>query len=404
MKLIPEKRNGVLFVTVAGRLDASWADFFTETMLRHVRDGERRIVLRAEGLEYLSSAGIRALLALHRELEGVNGGFLLAGAPGLVRRILEETGFDSWLDDDAINRAEDGGAAGENDPECRLLSPDAEFTLVSIDAWTPWSPVDSGRTGAVAFSPDVSGVGIGAPADDYPAARNHCGEFVAVAGRVALLPPEESGKPDFLLPAANFVPVLQCVQALAWRGAPSHLFRFAPSGEHPVATLGELAGRALELTGGETAALTLAGEIDGLVGAALQRSPGRLESGAPPGFPGVRDWLRFCGERVFPGEQALVAGVAARRPDALGPDAGRLPALGGGLYGHFHAAVFPGRPLPDGEIEAGSVAETFFSGAAPRAVMHLVDDRRPGGLGESALRRGAVWCGRLRAGKKEVRA
>lgn len=404
MKLIPEKRNGVLFVTVVGRLDASWSDFFTETMLRHVRDGERRIVLRAGELEYLSSAGIRALLILHRELDAVNGGFHLAGAPGLVRRILEETGFDAWLDDDAINRAEDGGAGPENSPEWHLLAPDAEFTLVSIDAWTPWSPVDSGRTGAVAFPADVSGIGIGAPADDYSAARNHCGEFVAVAGRVALLPPEESGKPDFLLPAANFIPVLQCVQALAWRGAPSHLFRFAPSGEHPVATLGELAGRALELTSGETAALTVAGEIDGLVGAALQRSPGRLEFGAPPpGFPGIRDWLRFCGERTCPGEQALIAGIAARRPDALGPDAGTLPALGGELYGHFHAAVFPCRPLPDGEIEPGAVAEMFFSGAAPRAVMHLVDDRRPGGLGESALRRGAVWCGRLRTGK-EVRA
>ncbi len=403
MKLIPEKRSGVLFVTVVGRLDASWSDFFTETMLRHVRDGERRIVLRAGELEYLSSAGIRALLTLHRELDAVNGGFRLAGAPGLVRRILEETGFDTWLDDDAANQDGDGGASPENGQESYRLAPGAEFTLVAIDAWTPWSPVDSGRTGAVAFPSDVSGIGIGAPADDYPAARNHCGEFVAIAGRLALLPPEETGKPDFLLPAANFVPVLQCVQALAWRGAPSHLFRFAPSDERTVETLSGLAERALELTGGEAAALTVAGEIDGLVGAALQRSPGQLESGAPPGFPGIRDWLRFCGERTCPGEQALIAGVAARRPDALGPDAGTLPALGDGLYGHFHAAVFPCRPLPDGEIESGTVAEMFFSGAAPRAVMHLVDDRRPGGLGESALRRGAVWCGRLRTGK-EVRA
>jgi len=403
MKLIPEKRSGVLFVTVVGRLDASWADFFTETMLRHVRDGERRIVLRAGELEYLSSAGIRALLTLHRELDAVNGGFRLAGAPGLVRRILEETGFDTWLDDDAANQAGDGGASPENGRESYRLAPGAEFTLVAIDAWTPWSPVDPGRTGAVAFPSDVSGIGIGAPADDYPAARNHCGEFVAIAGRLALLPPEETGKPDFLLPAANFVPVLQCIQALAWRGAPSHLFRFAPSDERTVETLSGLAERALELTGGEVAALTVAGEIDGLVGAALQRSPGQLEPGAPPGFPGIRDWLRFCGERTCPGEQALIAGVAARRPDALGPDAGTLPALGNGLYGHFHAAVFPCRPLPDGEIESGTVAEMFFSGAAPRAVMHLVDDRRPGGLGESALRRGAVWCGRLRTGK-EVRA
>ena len=402
MKLIPEKRSGVLFVTVVGRLDASWADFFTETMLRHVRDGERKIVLRAGELEYLSSAGIRALLTLHRELDAVNGGFRLAGAPGLVRRILEETGFDTWLDDDAANHAGDGGASPENGRESYRLAPDAEFTLVAIDAWTPWSPVDSGRTGAVAFPSDVSGIGIGAPADDYPAARNHCGEFVAIAGHLALLPPEETGKPDFLLPAANFVPVLQCVQALAWRGAPSHLFRFAPSDERTVETLSDLAERALELTGGEAAALTVAGEIDGLVGAALQRSPGRLESGAPPGFPGIRDWLRFCGERTCPGEQALIAGVAARRPDALGPDAGTLPALGDGLYGHFHAAVFPCRPLPDGEIESGTVAEMFFSGAAPRAVMHLVDDRRPGGLGESALRRGAVWCGRLRTEKEAL--
>lgn len=400
MKLIPEKQNGHLRVTVIGRLDASWADFFTETMLRYVREGEQRIVLQADGLEYLSSAGIRALLRLHKELHSVNGRFCLTGAPELVRRILEETGFGSWFDDnaDAVPAGTGGEVPGENRDVFRL-APDAGFTLTAVNAWTPWFPIDPGRVGTIAFSADVSGLGIGAAADDYSAARNHCGEFAAVAGCVALQPPGENSKPDFLLPAASFVPVLQCVQALAWRGAPSHLFRFASTGNRPVAMLADLAGRALALTGGDAAALTLAGEIDGLVGAALLRSPGELKSGGGPGFPGIRDWLRFCGERVFANEQALITGIAARRPDALGPDAGELPALGQELYGHFHAVVFPYRPLPNGKIELNSIAEAFFAGAAPRAVMHLIADHRKGGLGESALRRGAVWCGRLHAGE-----
>jgi hypothetical protein len=67
---------------------------------------------------------------------------------------------------------------------------------------------------------------------------------------------------------------------------------------------------------------------------------------------------------------------------------------GGELSGHFHAAVFPYRPLKKRVLPLEpSVTELFDSGAI-EDVLHLLRDDRPiTGLGESELFGGACWLG-----------
>jgi hypothetical protein len=143
-------------------------------------------------------------------------------------------------------------------------------------------------------------------------------------------------------------------------------------------------------------------EIEGLVGAALSRSPGLIgQDDAPGRFPEIRDWMAFCGERVHARQQALLVSFAARHPGAeLAPFLVPLPSRPD-LFAHAHAVVLPFRPLQDGCIDLKENVHSSFEAAAPLDLLHLIEDDRPlVGLGQSAFIRGACWCAPLRDGKE----
>jgi hypothetical protein len=66
-------------------------------------------------------------------------------------------------------------------------------------------------------------------------------------------------------------------------------------------------------------------------------------------------------------------------------------------HGHFHAAVFPYRPLPKGRLELPETVASVLGTESAQAVMHLLaDEREFEGLGQTDLMRGACWVGPLR--------
>ncbi len=54
-------------------------------------------VLDASGLEYISSAGLRSLLALAKRLMDDNSQLVVCGARGLVEEVLRMSGFDKLI-------------------------------------------------------------------------------------------------------------------------------------------------------------------------------------------------------------------------------------------------------------------------------------------------------------------
>jgi anti-anti-sigma factor len=68
MQLTQEKTGKYLLIKAQGRLDASWAEYFLEEVRTAVRNGEHHMIIDATELVFLSSAGIRSLLILHKEL------------------------------------------------------------------------------------------------------------------------------------------------------------------------------------------------------------------------------------------------------------------------------------------------------------------------------------------------
>jgi hypothetical protein len=70
---------------------------------------------------------------------------------------------------------------------------------------------------------------------------------------------------------------------------------------------------------------------------------------------------------------------------------------GTSAQGHFHAAIFPYRPLPRGNLPLTESVANLLATESAQAVVHLLaDEREFEGVGQTDLMRGACWVGPLK--------
>jgi anti-sigma B factor antagonist len=81
-------------ITVSGRVDSSTAPQLAQALEAANDGGKYKLVVNMEGLEYMSSAGFRALLAAQRNCRRYNRGeVVLSNVPERIREALELAGF-----------------------------------------------------------------------------------------------------------------------------------------------------------------------------------------------------------------------------------------------------------------------------------------------------------------------
>jgi len=403
MKIETEQIGKNVVLHVAGRLDATWAEHFHNAVRNVLRAGQHHVRIEASKLEYLSSAGIRVLLLSQRELATVNGSFFIFHPSEFVESTLRMSGLEAFLAANAgIQSADEAPTAtgGVAPTDVYTLASSGGMVLRLPARWTPWARVQEGDLKRLPLPPSLLALGIGAAGNDLQEVRNQLGEFLAVAGCMCWQPADmHHHPPDYVIQTGDYVPEIHALQALVAEGAFSALFRFQSAHAGDSLPLTELAERALRVCGTDAVAMVALAEIDGLVGTALARSPGLVEAGSQPGqFPEIRDWMNFCGDRVHAGLSALLVCFVAR-PSAVGPLTPFLPPLPSNpnVALHAHAAIFPFRPLPDGQISLDEHVRALMDANEPIDLLHLVEDDRPlTGLGQSTFIRGACWCAPLR--------
>ena len=91
-KTLEEK---VLNVKVEGRLDTTTAPALEEE-LAEVMDEAEELVFDLEGLEYMSSAGLRILLATQKKM-AQKGGMKVVNVNDVIKEIFDITGFSDIL-------------------------------------------------------------------------------------------------------------------------------------------------------------------------------------------------------------------------------------------------------------------------------------------------------------------
>jgi anti-anti-sigma factor len=88
---------GATIVAVSGKLDALTAADYETAMKGLFADGKTRLVIDFSGLTYISSAGLRVLLAAAKQAKAAGGATMFAGVKGNVLAVIEMTGFASIL-------------------------------------------------------------------------------------------------------------------------------------------------------------------------------------------------------------------------------------------------------------------------------------------------------------------
>jgi anti-sigma B factor antagonist len=81
-------------ITIKGRVDSATAPQLTQALETANDGGKYKLVVNMKDLEYMSSAGFRALLAAQRNCKRYNRGeVVLAEVPDRIQEALELAGF-----------------------------------------------------------------------------------------------------------------------------------------------------------------------------------------------------------------------------------------------------------------------------------------------------------------------
>ncbi len=97
MKIETFEEQGVFCFKIEGRLDAVTSETAEQQILDQVRSGKGPFLFDIAAMEYISSAGLRVLLATAKEIKRNEGRFALCAPNPNVRNIFEISGFASFF-------------------------------------------------------------------------------------------------------------------------------------------------------------------------------------------------------------------------------------------------------------------------------------------------------------------
>ena len=97
MKIDAEREQEKLTLKVKGRLDTTTSPELEEALSENNLEEITSLILNFAELEYVSSAGLRVLLAAHKKMAAKDGSMVVRKANEEVREVFTITGFSEIL-------------------------------------------------------------------------------------------------------------------------------------------------------------------------------------------------------------------------------------------------------------------------------------------------------------------
>ncbi len=98
MNVETQEAGDVVVVRLVGELDGRTAPQVEDSLVAVIQPG-CKVLLEMSGVSYMSSAGLRILLLLYRQITGQNGRVVLVGLQELLRDTMSITGFLDFFED-----------------------------------------------------------------------------------------------------------------------------------------------------------------------------------------------------------------------------------------------------------------------------------------------------------------
>jgi anti-anti-sigma factor len=91
MNIQPTELDKAVLLKVTGRMDAENAHEFEDACQHWITHGAKHLIADLDGLQYVSSMGLRSFLAVAQTLQSSSGSLILCGLHGLPRQVFEMT-------------------------------------------------------------------------------------------------------------------------------------------------------------------------------------------------------------------------------------------------------------------------------------------------------------------------
>lgn len=98
MEIVCETADGVRIVIARGRLDGAASGPFADKVQELIGTDRPKLLIDFSGIDFVTSAGLRAVLIILRKIKSVNGAFALCNVQKPVHEVLDITGFAGMID------------------------------------------------------------------------------------------------------------------------------------------------------------------------------------------------------------------------------------------------------------------------------------------------------------------
>ena len=95
--LYPEYDDSVLVLNPLGRIDGTNAKAFEEALLGRIEAGDNQILMNFEGINYISSAGLRVLLMAAKRTSQAAGQLALCAVQDHIQEVFKFSGFSEII-------------------------------------------------------------------------------------------------------------------------------------------------------------------------------------------------------------------------------------------------------------------------------------------------------------------
>ncbi len=97
MEIIEQKQNDICIFKINGRLDSNTSHKLEEKIFGAIKNKSNQMIIDFEGLDYISSAGLRVILKASKTLKRSEGSIVLCSMQDYVKEVFEIAGFDVFL-------------------------------------------------------------------------------------------------------------------------------------------------------------------------------------------------------------------------------------------------------------------------------------------------------------------
>jgi len=371
-------------------MDALSAGTVQDALMALVDEGERRLLVDLSAVGYLSSAGIRALMIVEKQLHGSSGGLILLGASDQVRNVLETAGLTTLFTlvrepaelaaASALREDAQDTAITSEGMAMRVLKQDAapgRLRIIGDHRPLARAGYREQQVCTESLATGLYATGVAAAGERFEDYSHLFGEAVVMDGNFFVQPGVPNPRVDYVLREwSGSLGSLRFLHGFGVSGEFGCRVQFEDR-ERPV-DLERLRRALLGLGEAPLLGVVLLAESRGHWGMALRRSPmaGSLaeQEGSIFEAEHFADWLDFPVEPGEPGLLLAATGLMARERGVLPHAVAELFPERGNL--HLHAVVMQKGHLSRRAVDLEQELNRVLGHQLPEQVCHLLPATR----------------------------